>query len=167
LIYQRASQQPEKGGADENKRDARKHETAEHRGRDSPTVLKQKRQTTNTNQGEKNMTSHQRIAVALLATLLSALAWPALAAGAEGSVNINTADAEQLSLLPRVGAVVAQRIIDFREQNGKFKEAQDLMLIKGIGEKTFELIEPYVNLAGETTLTEKVSVPRPAATEKK
>lgn len=94
--------------------------------------------------------------VTILALLVMA-AWAGAAAGTEGKVNINSASAEQLSLLPRVGSVVAQRIIDFRDENGRFKSPQDLMLVKGIGEKTFELLEPYVSVEGETTLSGKVS----------
>ena len=82
----------------------------------------------------------------------------AASAAASGVVNINTASAEQLALLPRVGPAVAARIVEFREQNGKFKETSDLLLVKGIGDRTFELIEPYVTISGETSLKEKVTV---------
>jgi competence protein ComEA len=78
-------------------------------------------------------------------------------------VNINNADASQLALLPRVGPSVAGRIVDYRKQNGGFKKAEDLMLVQGIGEKTFELIKPYVATAGETTLREKVKGSRSAS----
>ena len=78
-------------------------------------------------------------------------------------VNINNADASQLALLPRVGPSVAGRIVDYRKQNGPFKKAEDLMLVQGIGEKTFELIKPYVATAGETTLREKVKGSRSAS----
>ncbi|MFQ5348995.1 MAG: ComEA family DNA-binding protein [Thermoanaerobaculia bacterium] len=78
------------------------------------------------------------------------------AEAAEGKVNINDASVEQLALLPRVGPAVAQRIVDFREQNGDFKSAEDLMLVRGIGEKTFERLAPYITLSGKTTLSEKV-----------
>ncbi len=79
-----------------------------------------------------------------------------VAAAAEGKVNINAAGVEQLALLPRVGPAVAQRIVDFREENGDFKAVEDLMLVRGIGEKTFERLASYVSLEGETTLSEKV-----------
>lgn len=82
--------------------------------------------------------------------------FPAATQAQEKTVNINTASVEQLSLLPRVGAVVAQRIVDFRDKNGRFKTLEDLMLVQGVGEKTFELIRPHISLSGETTLTEKV-----------
>lgn len=105
--------------------------------------------------------SHRRITATglVLALLLAALPGLAAEAKPEGGgkkVNINSADATQLALLPRVGPSVAQRIIDYRKQNGPFKKAEDLMLVQGIGEKTYQLIKPYVATAGETTLREKV-----------
>ncbi|MGH9464349.1 MAG: ComEA family DNA-binding protein, partial [Thermoanaerobaculia bacterium] len=77
-------------------------------------------------------------------------------AAAQGTVNLNTASAQQLALLPRVGETVAQRIIAFREANGPFKAVEELMLVEGIGERTFEQMRPHVALSGETTLAEKV-----------
>lgn len=94
------------------------------------------------------------------AVLMLAVAMAPATRGADGKVNINTASAEQLSMLPRVGPAVAGRIVEFREQNGSFKQVADLMLVRGIGEKTFELIEPYVAISGETSLSEKVRVER-------
>ena len=52
-------------------------------------------------------------------------------------VNINTADVASLSTLPRIGEKTAQRIIDYRKKNGKFKRIEDLLKVKGIGEKVF------------------------------
>lgn len=101
--------------------------------------------------------SHRIVAGVVLAVLLTAL--PGVAA--EGrKVNVNTADATQLALLPRVGPSIAQRIVEYRKQNGPFKKAEDLMLVRGIGEKTYELLKPYVATAGETTLKEKVKASR-------
>ena len=104
------------------------------------------------------MKNARRITAGLvLAVVLAAL--PGLAAEAK-KVNVNSADAAQLALLPRVGPATAQRIIDYRKQNGPFKKAEDLMLVRGIGEKTFELLKPYVAISGETTLKEKVRASR-------
>ena len=103
-------------------------------------------------------------ALALATILLTAL--PAQAAEARRVVNVNSADAAQLALLPRVGPSVAQRIIDFRKENGPFKSPEDLMLVPGIGEKTFQLLKPYVAVSGETTLKEKVKASRSSAKEK-
>lgn len=84
----------------------------------------------------------------------------AAAAQAEGVVNINSAGAEELMLLPRVGPAVAERIIEFRDKNGEFKSKEELMLVRGIGEATYALIEPYVSISGATTLSEKVRLPK-------
>lgn len=81
--------------------------------------------------------------------------------GAEQPViNINTATAEQLALLPRVGPKVAQRIIDWREQHGPFVKSTDLLQVRGIGAKSYELLEKYIVVEGETTLSTKQRVPR-------
>ena len=63
-------------------------------------------------------------------------------------------------LLPRIGPSVAQRIVEFRENNGRFKTVEELMLVRGVGEKTFALLKPHIAVSGDTTLTEKVQVPR-------
>jgi competence protein ComEA len=104
--------------------------------------------------------SYRIVAGVVLAVLLAAV--PGVAA--EGKkVNINTADAAQLAFLPRVGPSIAQRIVEHRKQNGPFKKPEDLMLVRGIGDKTFELLKPYVATAGETTLKEKVKASRAAS----
>ena len=103
------------------------------------------------------------ITLALVLTMFGtvALADSASAAGAgSGVVNINTAGAGELTLLPRVGEKAAQRIIDYRQQHGPFKKAADLMQVKGFGAKTFELVSPYIAVSGATTLKEKVRSPR-------
>ena len=97
-----------------------------------------------------------RVTALALLLAFAAVSAPTFAADAKKTVNINTADASQLALLPRVGPSVAQKILDYRKANGAFKKLEELMLVRGIGEKTFELIRPYVSTAGETTLREKV-----------
>jgi competence protein ComEA len=99
--------------------------------------------------------------VILAGLVLAAL--PTFAAEARRVVNINSADAAQLALLPRVGPSVAQKIVDFRKENGPFKTAEDLMLVQGIGEKTFQLLKPYLAVSGETTLKEKVKAGKAGA----
>ncbi len=63
---------------------------------------------------------------------------------APGSVDLNRASIAELELLPHVGPAMARRIVAFRKSNGKFKSVQDLKKVKGIGDKTFELIKPYL-----------------------
>ena len=104
------------------------------------------------------MTRMKKIAPAAVLVLGMVAALPAGAA--EGVVNINTADAAALSLLPGVGPSTAGRIVEFRTENGKFESTTDLMLVRGIGERTFERMRSYVTIEGATTLTEKVRVPR-------
>lgn len=59
-------------------------------------------------------------------------------------VNINTAGENELKKLPRIGPAMAKRIIEFRIVNGPFNSINDLMKVKGIGEKTFKKIKPYL-----------------------
>ena len=61
-------------------------------------------------------------------------------------ININTASSIELQKLPQIGEKVAQRIIDFREKNGKFKRIEELMKVKGIGEKTFEKLRDQITV---------------------
>lgn len=107
------------------------------------------------------MTRGKKLVSTAVLTLGMLAAAPALAA--EGVVNINTADAAALSLLPGVGPSTAGRIVEFRTENGEFESATDLMLVRGIGERTFERMRSYVTIEGDTTLTEKVRVPREKA----
>jgi competence protein ComEA len=52
-------------------------------------------------------------------------------------VNINTATSAQLQTLPGVGEKTAERILEYRQKNGSFKKIEELMNVKGIGEKSF------------------------------
>jgi competence protein ComEA len=65
---------------------------------------------------------------------------------ASGKVNINAADAAALETLPRVGPALAQRIIAWREANGRFSAIEDLMSVTGIGGKTFEGLRDLVTV---------------------
>ena len=107
----------------------------------------------------------QHVAILMVALLSIVAVLPVTAATPTGKVNINTASAEQLQLLPRVGPSVAQRIIDFRKSNGAFKSAEDLMLVRGVGEATFARLKPYVSISGETTLKDKVHSPSRSSSE--
>ena len=62
----------------------------------------------------------------------------------DGKININTADIDLLQTINGVGESLANKIIDYRKQNGKFKSIEDLKNVSGIGEKKFEDIKDKV-----------------------
>lgn len=61
-------------------------------------------------------------------------------------ININTADEKELQKIRGVGPAIAQRILDFREQNGNFETIEDIKKVRGIGEKTFEKIKNSITV---------------------
>jgi competence protein ComEA len=63
-----------------------------------------------------------------------------------GKVNLNTADAAALETLPRIGPATAQKIIDWRTKNGRFRSIQDLLSVSGIGDATFAQLEDKVTV---------------------
>jgi len=97
------------------------------------------------------------LAAATAALFLGALAargTPAQPSPAK--VNINQASTTQLAFLPRVGVKAAARIVEFRKAHGPFSRPEELMEVKGIGEKLFLMLKPYVAVSGPTTLSAKV-----------
>ncbi len=64
------------------------------------------------------------------------------------SININIASVQQLATLPGIGEVLAQRIVDYRNEHGSFQKLTDLTNVEGIGEKKLEAILPYITLGG-------------------
>ena len=65
-----------------------------------------------------------------------------------GKININTASAGMLETLPNIGTVLAQRIVDYRIENGNYTTLEDLLLVEGIGEKRLEEIREYITVGG-------------------
>lgn len=61
-------------------------------------------------------------------------------------VNLNAATLAQLQTLPGVGASTAQRIVDYRQKNGAFKKVEELMNVKGLGEKSFLKLKPLITV---------------------
>jgi len=77
------------------------------------------------------------VLMAIVTLLLAGFSSIAIAANS-GKVNINTASVEELAQLDRIGTQYAQRIVAYRETNGPFASPQDILNVKGIGQKTYE-----------------------------
>jgi competence protein ComEA len=93
--------------------------------------------------------------VALLVLLMLVAAAPAVGAAAAADarsggsptpVDLNSAPVDVLTGIPGIGEVMAQRIVDWREEHGPFRRVEDLMKVKGVGEKTFDKLRPYVKV---------------------
>lgn len=63
-----------------------------------------------------------------------------------GKVNLNTASAAELETLPRIGPAMSQRIIDYREANGRFSSIDDVRNVTGIGDKTFDGLKELITI---------------------
>lgn len=87
-----------------------------------------------------------KIPVLVVLLMLLFLAIPQEAQTTSGKININTAKVEELQKLPRVGPKIAQRIVDFRKENGNFRRIEDIMNVKGIGEKTFIRMKDMISV---------------------
>jgi competence protein ComEA len=89
------------------------------------------------------------LAVAFALTFATGVAVAAAKPAPAGKVNINTATAEQLTTLPGVGPKLAARIVEYRQKAGAFKSVQELMNVRGLGEKNLKKIEQYLS-AGDS-----------------
>ncbi len=79
----------------------------------------------------------------LAAALIPLLVWA-------GPVNVNTADAETLSAeLKGIGLSKAQAIVEYRKKHGPFKNADELSLVKGIGERTVDMNRSDIRVGSE------------------
>jgi len=72
----------------------------------------------------------------------------------DSPVNLNTATAAQIATLPGIGPKAAERIIEYRQKTGGFKKIEELMNVKGIGEKSFLKLKALI------TVTEKAPAGR-------
>ncbi|HKA14610.1 MAG TPA: helix-hairpin-helix domain-containing protein [Myxococcota bacterium] len=97
--------------------------------------------------------AHLAGAALALAALLVFSGAPALAGEQViGVVNVNTATAAELEMLPGIGASRAKAVIEAREAKGGFKSLDDLLAVKGIGEASLAKLRPHLTLDGKTTV---------------
>jgi competence ComEA-like helix-hairpin-helix protein len=81
-------------------------------------------------------------------------------------IDLNAASAKELQELPGVGPVTAQRILDLRAKNGKFKRVEDLLAVRGISQTKLDAIRPYVTVSAPPAST-SANKGSPAAPAKK
>ncbi len=67
-------------------------------------------------------------------------------ATAAAPVNLNTATVAQLETLPGIGLKTAERIIEYRQKNGGFKKIEDLMNVRGVGERSFLKLKAMITV---------------------
>lgn len=66
-----------------------------------------------------------------------------------GRININTAGADELTILPGIGDSLAARIIAYREENGGFSSIYEITQVSGIGEESFLGLRDYITVGGQ------------------
>ncbi len=86
------------------------------------------------------------LAVVLMVFLLLGMGFGPAFAQEQVKININKATVEELSTLKRIGPSYAQRIVDYRNQHGPFQKPEDIMKVRGIGLKTFEVNKDIITV---------------------
>lgn len=84
------------------------------------------------------MKSLKRAVVLLIAVAVLAAFTPSIWAEDSDKININTATAEEITQLKGIGQAYAERVIKYRDENGPFKNPEDIIKVPGIGQKSFD-----------------------------
>ena len=87
------------------------------------------------------------LALCTAVLIVMSMAGPLLADDS-AKININTASVDELAQLKRIGLKYAERIVEYREKNGPFQRPEEIMLVKGIGTKTWELNKEQIIVEG-------------------
>ena len=85
----------------------------------------------------------KKLFILLAVVLMALLVLPGFVLSGD-KININTASKDQLTQLKGVGPVIADRIIEYRDKNGKFKTVEELTEVKGIGDGTLMVIKEFI-----------------------
>ena len=102
----------------------------------------------------------------MLALFTATVAVPvSLHAGEPARVDLNKASLEELVKLPRVGPSLAQKVIDYRKESGGFHKVEELMNVRGIGRKTFDMLKDKIAV-GEPAKDASAAAPATAAAKR-
>jgi competence protein ComEA len=74
------------------------------------------------------------------------------------AININTASVKELDALPGIGAKTAALIVEYRQKNGPFKKVEELMNVRGVGEKSFLKLKPQLTVSAPKPEPERPKV---------
>lgn len=88
----------------------------------------------------------KKVGICCLLVALTLAFVPVIHAADSEKVNINEATLEQLTEVKFIGPAIAERILNYRENSGPFSSLEDLMNVKGIGQKTFDKIKDGITL---------------------
>ena len=114
------------------------------------------------------MLRHCFARIALLFVAFCAVA-PSLLANKkppESPVNLNTATSEQLQLVPGIGPVTADKILQMRKSYGAFKSVDDLRAVRGIGPKRLEKMRKYLTVGKAASQSKPAAANKPATPAK-
>jgi competence ComEA-like helix-hairpin-helix protein len=81
-------------------------------------------------------------------------------------VNLNTATSEELQLVPGIGPVTADKILQMRKSYGAFKSVDDLRAVRGIGPKRLEKMRKYLTIGKTASTAKPATAPKPATPPK-
>ena len=93
------------------------------------------------------ISSHPHAAAAAQRTAGARSGAKAPVAGAAAVINLNSASGTDLATLPGIGAKTAARIVEYRQKNGPFKKIEELMNVRGVGEKNFLKLKGQITVA--------------------
>jgi len=85
---------------------------------------------------------------------------PAAKSEPMATININTASVKELDALPGIGAKTAALIVEYRQKNGPFKKIEELMNVRGVGEKSFLKLKPQLTVTTAAATASKAERPK-------
>jgi comEA protein len=107
-----------------------------------------------------------RISLILLAFCAISLTAYAKKKPPAAPINLNTATSEELQLVPGIGPVTAEKILQMRKSYGAFKSVDDLRAVRGIGPKRLEKMRKYLTVGKAASTAKPANAPKPASPPK-